>query len=257
MKSNIGKIFQVILWPILLGIGQFFIVAIEAVYYVSRQYEILKQTNTSISWNEALEQINLEDMSTYLNEHIWIVILWNLFIILPIIVYFYRKNKIKKKQIEIKQYGYAIIIAYSISVVFNLIFLTQSNPTEWNLYFLLLIISQGIIGPIIEEYVFRGLIGEKLSTFLTEKNAFWASVLIFTFFHHNLNQMLLAFVIGIYTTYFYRKTSSLTLPILFHVTVNATALLLSPLFHTLTLSIIIFLFIIHSIILIISSIRIH
>lgn len=89
------------------------------------------------------------------------------------------------------------------------------------------ILSVGMIGPLCEEIVFRGVI---LSQLLEEKkNIFFANLfqgVLFGVAHMNLIQLFYAIPIGIFFGWIFMKTKNLILPILIHVFTNCTAILL-------------------------------
>ena len=91
------------------------------------------------------------------------------------------------------------------------------------------IIPTGIIGPILEEYIFRGIIFNKLKTFKTTKAAIIITTIIFSIMHFELSQIMYTLVVGFYLTYIYFKTNNINVPIIAHITINTTTILLLPL----------------------------
>lgn len=88
------------------------------------------------------------------------------------------------------------------------------------------LLTAGIIGPVMEELLFRGLLLRR-----TEKMAgpLWAmllSALLFGLFHGNLTQGLAAFLLGVFLGTAYVCTDSLLVPVLMHAAANSTAVLM-------------------------------
>ncbi len=83
-----------------------------------------------------------------------------------------------------------------------------------------------VAAPVLEEFLFRGIILK----FLLRKTGPWhaitVSAFVFAVFHLNLWQGIGAFLMGIYFGYLYWKTGSLFYPVLLHFVNNATAVLI-------------------------------
>lgn len=91
------------------------------------------------------------------------------------------------------------------------------------------IIGLGILVPVAEELIFRGLLYARLRRMLPV----WASVLtasvIFALYHGNMIQILFAFPMAIILTLLYEKGKWIGYPILFHMGVNLTTVVLGAL----------------------------
>ena len=83
----------------------------------------------------------------------------------------------------------------------------------------LVVIFAVIIGPIVEEIMFRGLLLPRLSVF-GERFAIAVSALLFALFHGNLAQFFYAFALGLVFGFVYSKTGRLRYPILLHMLIN-------------------------------------
>ena len=91
------------------------------------------------------------------------------------------------------------------------------------------IIGLGILVPVAEELIFRGLLYARIRRTLPV----WASVLtasvIFALYHGNMIQILFAFPMAIILTLLYEKGKWISYPILFHMGVNQTTVVLGAL----------------------------
>lgn len=90
-------------------------------------------------------------------------------------------------------------------------------------------IGLGILVPVAEELIFRGLLYARIRRTLPV----WASVLtasvIFALYHGNMIQILFAFPMAIILTLLYEKGKWISYPILFHMGVNLTTVVLGAL----------------------------
>ena len=89
------------------------------------------------------------------------------------------------------------------------------------------ILAIAIIGPVLEELLFRGAITKALLQQYSPTKAILMSALLFGVFHINPAQILPAFLIGILLAWTYYKTGSLIPCILMHVLNNSLAVYLS------------------------------
>ena len=91
------------------------------------------------------------------------------------------------------------------------------------------IIGLGILVPVAEELIFRGLLYARIRRMLPV----WASVLtasvIFALYHGNMIQILFAFPMAIILTLLYEKGKWISYQILFHMGVNLTTVVLGAL----------------------------
>ena len=92
--------------------------------------------------------------------------------------------------------------------------------------FLILLIGVGIITPIMEEVLFRGLVYNRLKAY----NKGWLSIILaagmFAVYHGNVRQALAAFPMAVIMIWLYDRWDSILAPILFHMTVNLSSILL-------------------------------
>lgn len=89
------------------------------------------------------------------------------------------------------------------------------------------IIAIALIGPILEELLFRGAITNKLLRQYSPTKAILISALLFGIFHINPAQILPAFLIGILFAWTYYKTASLIPCILMHILNNSLSVYLN------------------------------
>ena len=157
---------------------------------------------------------------------------------IPVMLFLFHRDSKKEKELGIvtakadlwKYIAIVFMFAAMSLGLNNLIFLSDLSSasetysdTMQTLYgqgFWTQILILGILMPICEELVYRGLVFKRLRY----TSPFWAaavySSLIFAFTHGNLVQGLYGFLMGMMFCYVYEKYASVKAPILAHVTAN-------------------------------------
>lgn len=88
----------------------------------------------------------------------------------------------------------------------------------------LLILTVGVLAPVAEELVFRGLVFRRMKDWMKPGLAIVLSSLIFGLYHGNMVQFLYATLMGIMLAVIYNRTGTLRTSILAHVTANLWSL---------------------------------
>ncbi len=253
-RSYFGKVIRILIWPILIGIGQFLIVAILSFIFMQKQVNQMKLAYPSETEQQIIERVNQLDLSVplnaYIESHMIYVILVNIVFIIPILIYQYRKYRYQKQKAKVSS---PILLLFA-PIVFCLLF---HIPLIWlgvryevmiTSYFCILLLSEGIIGPIIEEYLFRGIVYHKLKELYSKKNAMIFCTVLFAIFHGNFIQIIFALLLGTILILLYDRYQDIKIPILFHSIVNLTSLLLIPHLQNIYVPITLLIFIISGII---------
>lgn len=126
-------------------------------------------------------------------------------------------------------YGLTMLLAISSALAMNIIISLLSVESErydsveaiqYSVPIWLGLILYGVISPIAEEVIFRGLIYNRMKHYFR----LWVSVIVsavmFAGFHANLTQILYGIVMGILITLCYEWIGSFGAPLLFHMTAN-------------------------------------
>lgn len=144
-------------------------------------------------------------------------------------------NELKWKSVR---YGWIVMGSIVLCVALNNL-ITLSNLEELSqsyeetaeaLYALSLplqVIGLGLIVPILEELLYRGVIYNRLKVNLSKYSAIGVSAFVFGTMHGNLVQMLYAFILGIAFAWLYEVYKSIWAPILAHMCMNLTSVALS------------------------------
>ena len=224
--NYLNKLIKVILWPIIFIVGQFFIEYVFVAYYNSRN-------KGNLSNNEFLEFIKTceykENLNSFINSKLLLITIIVFVIFLPIFYLIYKKYKKGRKSgcfLESISLGISIslifnILVYNLNNIFN--FTNRYNKT---LPFIVLIICTGILGPILEEFLFRGIVYNKLKEFNSNMKSIILSSIIFAIFHFDIINSIYAFGISFMFIYLYEKYNTLIAPILMHIFLNVTMLII-------------------------------
>lgn len=87
------------------------------------------------------------------------------------------------------------------------------------------IITIGLVIPIVEELLFRGLVFGRLRDVSSFKKAMWLSAICFGFVHGNVVQGMYGLGLGLILAWVYEQCQTIVAPILFHSTANISAVL--------------------------------
>lgn len=93
--------------------------------------------------------------------------------------------------------------------------------------FLVQILCLGIVVPLSEELIFRGILFKRSREWMSFFPAAFSISLLFGFHHGTMAQFLYALALGMLLCYVYEKYGSLKAPVLLHITANLTSLVLT------------------------------
>lgn len=171
---------------------------------------------------------NINLLTTFiLKNKIYIGILISL-IFIPLLIKEYKKFNIKKDKINI---FYLIILGFSLSIFYNTIVFYLNNYFHFtniydnNSYIISTIICSGILGPIMEELMFRGIVYNNLKKIYNIRNSILILTLVFGLIHFNIIQIIYAIIIGFVLVYTYEKCNNIKAPIIIHMASNITSTL--------------------------------
>lgn len=232
LKNILIVILMTILFVFLEGISTIIALLYKIKFDIQYCKDLLDAINN-------LDYSNMSTVNTYMSLCYQIVpmtlILTSIFILIPLCFYFYKKKiKVIKKLpiIDVIQF-LSLGVVLNIVISFVLEFLPKNLMNNYNssigyleeLEFIPLLISVGIIAPIIEELFFRFFMVGKL------KNkpilAIIIPALLFGIAHGNLVQGTYAFLLGMIFAYIYLKTNNLLCTILLHMSINSSSVLIS------------------------------
>ncbi|MBR6690495.1 MAG: CPBP family intramembrane metalloprotease [Bacilli bacterium] len=232
MKNSlkyIKNIFKVLIWPIVFTIGSFLINYIFVAIFNSKE----KGTMNDTEFMKYISTIEYQEkLSNYINSKTIFIVLITALIFIPILYKVFKKYR-TKSNFKLKNIAIPIALGISISLIYNIILFQLNNFLNFTNIFevssipiIIQIICSGILGPILEELVFRGIVYNKLKKFNKKKVAIILTSLIFALFHNNIINAIYAFGVSLILIYLYEKYKTLKAPILMHIALNTTIILM-------------------------------
>lgn len=186
-----------------------------------------------------------KDIEEFVNTHVLLITAAGaVFASVFLILFFYldgQKGRIeKKKSSNAKDFVMAIIGGAGIAIILNiLIGLTGISGIDNTFQkiseaikstpIVITIICAGIIIPIVEEIIFRGLIFNRIKFQYNLTAAMLISSVVFGIYHGNIIQGIYATMLGVCLAYTYNKTKNILIPIFIHISANTSVLGLSSL----------------------------
>lgn len=226
--NYLEKLIKVILWPIIFIVGHFFIEYIFVAYYNSNN-------KGNLTNKEFLEYVKTCEYKELLNKFIdskLVLITLILFIVFVPILYFVYK-KYKSGTYKCGYFLESILFGATIALIFNITLYNINKVIHFTdrfdklgLPFMTVLICTGIIGPILEELLFRGVVYNKLKTFNKPMTAIILTSVLFGLFHFDLINSIYAFGVSFMFIYLYEKYNTLIAPILMHITLNLIPIIL-------------------------------
>lgn len=144
---------------------------------------------------------------------------------IALIFIFYKKEE--KISISIKSILTVVLSGVIISLILNHIISMLDHTILYRVN-IFLVIETGILGPILEEYLYRVHILKTLNTSFSKKTSMVLVTLFFAFSHSGIINILYALFMGSILMYLYEKYKTIKVPIYFHIAMNLTAILLPP-----------------------------
>lgn len=243
--QQVKQIFKAILWPILFCIGQFVIILLLTVFFNFKEMKYLENSYPNLSSDEivTLFQTKMEtpayqnDLAYFLRENAWIAAIVGTLIFLPIAYHYFKKNKSSlsfrfsfKTGITVVLFGISFALLFNITVFqcnqlipFTNLF-SADHRSLW-----VSIITSGLLGPVVEEILYRGIVYGKLKKTVRPMMAMVLTSVIFGLVHMNPIQMIYGFLISFLLIYVYEKYQTISAPIFLHMGANLSVTLLLPL----------------------------
>ena len=231
------KILHVILWPIIFILGQFFIQSLFITSFNSHNVDTYKRLFPSFTDLEIIETSQYKtDLLNFMNSHALLIttIMFIIFgIIFLILIKPYKKNEINT-DINIKTIILIILSGISISIFYNtLVYFINSVIHITDDYIIsdiplfTLILTTGIMGPILEELLFRGIVYNRLKIYLSHKKSVIITSILFSIMHlPNIINVIYTFFLSFILIYLYDRYKLLKISILFHIIINITVIFL-------------------------------
>lgn len=123
--------------------------------------------------------------------------------------------------------AFAITISLGLNIALSLTGITNQSKeylevsaNQYGASFAVGIILYGIITPIVEETVFRGVLYNRIKSLYSVKISIILSSLIFGLYHRNLVQFIYGTIMGLLIVLCYERFKSFVVPVFFHAVAN-------------------------------------
>ena len=242
-KITAGKIWGIV-YPVLLYTGITIIIG----NLIAMVLMVMVMVTGDASSRETIENT----VYSALNSQVMMMTLCSALATLPFLVFFMHRDiqreKLNNRFIKYERvsfFKYLLIIPfgifgmlsanYFVSILTLIMpkFMTESyTDTAQYIYgsqLVVQVIAAGIICPIVEELIFRGLVYKRLKKISSVMVAGIISSLLFGIYHGNWVQAPYAFIVGMLCVYVYEKYKSIVAPILFHMSANMLSVLVTAL----------------------------
>lgn len=163
-------------------------------------------------------------IANYINNNRLYLVLFLGVIFIPLLYYNYKKLNIKEN--KLKDINKLIILGISLSLVYNVFGFYFDKLLKGNLYGIFdiktTLISTVLIGPIIEEYLFRGIMYNEAKKIYSLKKSILITTIIFALSHATFIQIIYALIIGYILIKVYEKYKNIKSCIIVHMFSNLT-----------------------------------
>ena len=251
-----GKQFWHIWGPLIIKMGIGFIIssiaaAIFGVYYLCRHYGINAEVLADARQMQIISERFMRDsmelaqtISLKFYDYTTLVDGVASLITIPVMWFMFHRDRVRERRVgfvpnkkaPLWKYVAVIIMGIALCVAMNNLILIGNFSSISEEYEALMeaiysapvpiqVLSLGILVPICEELVFRGLIFKRIRMRTTYFQAAFHSALVFGIMHMNLIQMFYGFFLGIVFAYAYEKYGSVKAPIAAHVAANLVSVL--------------------------------
>ena len=166
---------------------------------------------------------NIDNLTNFINNYGGIIlILTNI----TYIIYIIKKHRIKVNKYNLIDNYPKIYLFISIPLFLNSLILLINNQKIPTINIYIALFGSVIIGPILEELVFRYLIYNNLNKFNKKNTSIILSSLIFALVHNGFINIVYAFIIGTILTIIYSKNKNIKEVIILHMVANFMSLLI-------------------------------
>lgn len=244
-RRSLGKQLWRMIGPLIIKGCITFVVQfiIMTIYLTPKMPEIMESMQNIKTWDEYMQKSTELSMEFFLRYGTEIAAIAALATIPVLMWMFFRDRKLEKLRTEAQGqtvqrekaplWKYVMVVGISIpfALGFNNIILLSNlaeiseayQEASQSLYtpsFPVQIVALGIIIPIMEELIFRGLIFKRIREDMSFVRAMVYSALFFGLYHGNAVQIIYGTVCGMLLAYLYEKYNSIKAPMLAHITMN-------------------------------------
>lgn len=189
-------------------------------------FSLLFQARNGINSSELSNYVS--DMAQFFSDYQLLIVAFSAILVLPFIYTYFRKHSINISFKKSTAYFYWILLGISFGLVGNILFYDFALMQEVNYSSVIAILSTAVLGPILEECIFRGVVYNKLKSSFSVKTAFILTSILFSVYHFNVVQGIYTFFFSMLITYVYEKSDNLLGAILVHCSGNLAVSIILP-----------------------------
>lgn len=211
--KKIKEVLGVVIYPIILLLVQFGVILLfTLIFNMINNYEI-----GSVEYTDKLGIF-------FDNNRLWMVLV-SFVLLIPV---FKKKCNINKITFDFKNIILLVLLGISFGLTYNLILININRGLNFtdifegtNTNLAVTLLTSGIIGPIMEELIFRNIVYEKFKQFYKPLTAIILTGTIFGVFHGNIIQFVYVFLFNFILIFVYEKYKSIYAPIIVHISANS------------------------------------
>lgn len=216
IMNKIKKIFSSLLYILLVLLINFGLIVLFTVFF---------NQGTSLKINSS-EYV--ETLSGFLINNQLIMVLLSCLLCCAFLLPNLKKQKGIFNTRGLNKIGYLILIGADISLIWNIALYDFGLLSVPKLPTITVLLATAILGPILEELLFRGVIHYKLQSVFSKRVTLILVSLLFAFYHMNVLQGLYAFLFSLVITIMYQKYKNLLVPIIVHCVGNLASAIILP-----------------------------
>lgn len=171
----------------------------------------------------------IKSLANFINKKQILIVLISMCFWIPIIYKRIKNKEIKFGKINIKKILLYLLTMFIFNSTWNILLyylgMISVNNDSLTISYL---IATSFLGPILEEFIFRGIIYNKLKKVFNIKKSILLISLFFGLYHLNIIQGIYAFIFSLLLTIIYDKSNNILIPIIIHTLTNLFSAILIP-----------------------------
>lgn len=245
-KDSRLKIIWRLFYPLLLYMG--ISIVIEVIAYIVLAVKTMVDAGPGgmLGGPEQLQLIISQMLESYLSVAYYMTIL-SAAVTIPFLYLFYRKDRKKRLALgmeivyrkgSLMEHVLICLVAFGACIGGNNLILgsglmeidpgyQQVAEILYSAPLWMQLLGTGLIAPVCEELIFRGLLYNRLKEHTSVNMAMFLSSLFFGMYHGNIVQMIYAMALGYLMAYVYEKYHSFFAALLFHAVANIVSVLIT------------------------------
>lgn len=246
MSSKFKKVWHAVKWPVIFCLSQILLLFLFLCYFQYQKTEQQLDLHPNWSYQRATKAVDTyfstskgaQEIGQYIVDTSGFLMFIDFILLFPIIFHIYQSHQHKFPRYVSKRSKFqismcAVFIALGTNVVlmwiarmtgFDLLY----QPSSLKKSFLIFVLGSGLLGPILEELLFRGIMYDRFQTFLPKYRAGVMTTLLFALFHTNFIQMIYALILGSYFLYCYDRFENMSANVTAHIISNLAVAFLLP-----------------------------